>query len=129
MGYTNYWHRPKEIDCNIFNKIVDDFKKYCSYEGSCCVDMVINNSKISFDGESESFIFKRLDNDLSIGCEDGLYFDCCKTRQGYYDKYVKAVLLIAYSYMGDDFEIDCDGPYSDWHKVRKELESVLKRNF
>ncbi|MGB9793365.1 MAG: hypothetical protein ACPLTR_12460 [Thermacetogeniaceae bacterium] len=27
MGYTHYWHRPKEISIDVFSRIVSDFKK------------------------------------------------------------------------------------------------------
>lgn len=111
IGYTNKWKLDKAKTTQEFvDSIWDDF----TYEVRLLFDynheeyiknLVINEDVISFDGLCEGFIFER-----KISEKYNWFF--CKTNMQPYDKYIKAVLLIAEKYYGyDKLEIDYDSGY------------------
>ncbi len=62
MGYTHYWRRPKELDGEEFEAVVNDFEKVVPYLDRMGVDLadrdgtgepVIDDDEIRFNGDSD----------------------------------------------------------------------------
>lgn len=125
IGYTNKWKLDKDTTTQEFvDSIWDDF----TYEVRLLFDynqeeyiknLVINEDVIRFDGQCETFLFERKIREKYISFRQKFNWEetnwisfFCKTNKQPYDKYIKAVLLIAEKYYGyDKLEIDYDKGY------------------
>jgi hypothetical protein len=133
VGYTHYWHRPKELDSETFKLFVDDVRKIIhritneEWHGKKLDIMIrggngkgvpeVTNEIVSFNGDaetgkaSEKFYINRLEKNDTSGSklmdrkEDGTYFRYCKTNLEPYDLVVVAS-LIAFKYrFGDKVKV------------------------
>ena len=75
-------------------------------------DLVINEDVIRFDGQCETFLFERKIREQYDFENENTIFSFCKTNRQPYDKFVKAVLLIAEKHYGSNkLKITCDDSY------------------
>lgn len=116
MGYTHYWHRPKELDAEKFREFASDVRKLIELAEKKGIVIKGGNGKglpditdesVRFNGDrekdndGETFHVERIeqkklstiDNEMNYekGTK-GLYFKSCKTMLYPYDLVVAAVL-------------------------------------
>jgi hypothetical protein len=124
MGYTHYWDKKKKINKSAWDSICRDAKK--AIAGSEVVQREMDNrdrpeigeNVIAFNGVEhdghETFFLEREN-------PDGF----CKTARKPYDKYVTAVLCIAWWHAGDSINVYSDGYSDDWDAGLKIAKSVI----
>lgn len=141
MGYTHYWYREQEIDPEIYDQIVSDFKRIIPLfvesgvvlaNGSRTGQPIVTSEKVLFNGRGEEghegFYFPRLIilNDWETPNEKGQYFDFCKTAEKPYDLAVTSFLLIAKHHLQDKLRLSSDGEHEDWKAAICLCEQVLQ---
>lgn len=133
MGYTHYWYIRKELPVEKWAA----FKKDCealldadSAEGIVWsrkdkIFPYITDDLIVFNGVGqngfESFSFSR---NHGLKESNKPEFNCCKTRQKPYDKYVVDVLILAEKHFGDLIRVKSDG---HWPDVKRDRELEKER--
>lgn len=110
MGYTVYFSQKRPFTTsewgNIRAAVIPMFHRLKQIKGAAGVGRPeIGNERIVFNGDGskgedhESFILER----------DGNGFNFCKTARKPYDRFVKAVLIVANYYAPGVLEVTCDG--------------------
>ncbi|PYE49304.1 hypothetical protein HUB98_03785 [Paenibacillus barcinonensis] len=121
MGYTHYWYRIREIELDVYFKILTDFKRLLpvlTEEGVRLAgsggkgDPVINDEHVLFNGVGseryEDFVFPRVLRLWDEPDENDQYFQFCKTSAYPYDQAVIAFLLIAKHHLQQDITVQND---------------------
>ncbi len=136
MGYTHYWYTRKELPVEkwvAFKKDCEALLDADSAEGIVWsrkdkIFPYITDDLIVFNGIGqngfESFSFSR---NHGLKESNKPEFNCCKTRQKPYDKYVVDVLILAEKHFGDLIQVKSDGHWPDVKRDReleKEREGV-----
>ena len=136
MGYTHYWYTRKEIPTDKWKAFTDDCKELLDSDDAEGIvwskeDKIfpyITDEYCTFDGIGnkghETFSMSR---NRGRRESDGESFDCCKTAQKPYDKYVVDVLILAEKHFGDLIRVKSDGHWPDVKRDRKlEKERGMK---
>lgn len=121
MGYTHYWYRVREIELDVYFKILTDFKRLLpvlTKEGVRLAgsggtgDPVIKDENLLFNGVGaeryEDFVFPRKLRLWGEPDENDQYFQFCKTSSYPYDQAVIAFLLIAKHHLQQDITVQSD---------------------
>lgn len=112
MGYTVYFEQSRPFTMQEWGDIraacIPMFNRLKQIKGPCGTGRPeIGNDAIRFNGDAskdedhESFILER----------EGHGFQFCKTARKSYDRYVKAVLVVANYYAPGALTVTCDGDY------------------
>ncbi|SEL30074.1 hypothetical protein [Paenibacillus sp. OK003] len=121
MGYTHFWYRVREIELDVYLKILTDFKRLLPVFAGVGVllagpggtgDPVINEDNLLFNGVGadryEDFVFPRVLYLWNEPDENDQYFQFCKTSAYPYDQAVIAFLLIAKHHLQQDITVQSD---------------------
>jgi hypothetical protein len=121
MGYTHYWYRVREIELEVYFKILTDFKRLLpvlTEEGVRLAgsggtgDPIIDEDNLLFNGVGaeryEDFVFPRILRLWDESDENDHYFQFCKTSAYPYDQAVIAFLLIAKHHLQQDITVQSD---------------------
>ena len=131
IGYTHYFYREPKLDKTTWNLFAGDVEKILK-NADCLIascdgkqQFKVNMLCLDFNGVGEdaheNLYIRRVaqKNEWANEDGDGKIFECCKTAQKPYDKYVTAC-LIAFKYrFGDSVKISSDGSALDWEAGRK----------
>lgn len=133
MGYTHYWYTRKEIPADKWDAFTNDCKKLLDSDAAEGIVWsrenkifpYITDEYCTFDGIGnkgcETFSMSR---NRGRRESDGESFDCCKTAQKPYDKYVVDVLILAEKHFGDLIRVSSDG---HWPDVKRDRELEKER--
>ena len=133
IGYTNYWrldisNTNQEFVDSIWDNFTYEVRLLFDYNHEEYIkDLVINEDVIRFDGQCETFLFERKMRHHNFFDKSGEYtiYCFCKTNRQPYDKFVKAVLLIARKHYGSNkLKISCDDMIHEDQVI--ELSPTLK---
>jgi len=114
MGYTNYWTQNRAFTTQEWGDIraacIPMFNRLKQVKGGDgtgrpCID----NTDIIFNGDG----MKDEDHETFRLEKNGNGFQFCKTARKPYDRYVKAVLVVANFYAPGALEVSCDGDDED----------------
>jgi hypothetical protein len=137
MGYTHYWDQYRSFDDREWSEITKYAKRICmSKEGKAILGtekkqsdrLLIDNLEIIFNGKSkldqdhETFILSKNKPQQPDWNKDaiakGYTFQFCKTSRKPYDKFVTAILIIAYNIARGAIVVKSDGDAGDWQDGR-----------
>jgi hypothetical protein len=110
MGYTVYWTHQRSFTTqeweNIRQAVCNMFKRLKQVKGSCGTGRPeIDNDSIHFNGDAT----KGEDHESFYLDREGDGFNFCKTARKPYDRFVKAVLVVANYYAPGALDVTCDG--------------------
>jgi len=110
MGYTVYWTQNRAFTTQEWRDIrvacIQMFNRLKQVKGSNGTGRpIIDNSDILFNGDAS----KGEDHETFQLMKGGSGFNFCKTDRKPYDRYVKAVLVVANYYAPGALEVTCDG--------------------
>ncbi|MBB6021413.1 hypothetical protein HNR77_002508 [Paenibacillus sp. JGP012] len=140
MRYTHYWYRVREIELDVYFKILTDFKRLLpvlTEEGVRLAgsggkgDPVINEEHVLFNGVGseryEDFVFSRVLvlREWNESDENDHYFQFCKTSAYPYDQAVIAFLLIAKHHLQQDITVQSDVGIEKLEAVKKLCRTSL----
>ncbi|MDM5277149.1 hypothetical protein QUF95_07135 [Paenibacillus silvae] len=140
MGYTHYWYRVREIELDVYFKILNDFKRLLPVlieKGVWLAgsggkgDPVINDEHVLFNGvcseRYEDFVFSRVLvlREWDEPDENDQYFQFCKTSAYPYDQAVIAFLLIAKHHLKQDIAFQSDVGAKKLDAAKKLCQTTL----
>lgn len=138
MGYTHYWYRVREIELDVYFKILTDFKRLLPVlieEGVRLAgsggtgDPVINDDNLLFNGVGaeryENFVFPRVLRIWDEPDKNDQYFQFCKTSAYPYDQAVIAFLIIAKHYLQQDITVQSDVGVEKLEDAKKLCQTYL----
>ncbi len=104
MGFTRYWHRPRELDAERFRAFADACQEACAELEGCFADPVFTADEVRFDGRPgcETFLVERI---ATCGRGGEPVFEFCKTQRLCYDTAVERCLRILQEHFPDEVEI------------------------
>jgi hypothetical protein len=110
MGYTNYWTQNRAFTTQEWGDIraacIPMFNRLKQVKGGSGEGRpIIDNSDIIFNGDAS----KEEEHETFQLMKAGNGFNFCKTARKPYDRYVKAVLVVANYYAPGALEVSCDG--------------------
>ena len=137
MGYTHYWDQYRSFDDREWSEITKYAKRICmSKEGKAILGIerkqsdrlliddleIIFNGKSKLDQDHETFILSKNKPQQPDWNKDaiakGYTFQFCKTSCKPYDKFVTAILIIAYNIARGAIVVKSDGDAGDWQDGR-----------
>lgn len=114
MSYTVYFTHKRPFTTGEWGKIIaavtpmfHRLKQIKSGNGTG--RPFISNDEINFNGDAS----KGEDHENLVLCKNGSGFQFCKTARKPYDRYVKAVLVVAFNVAPGALEVSCDGDTED----------------
>lgn len=138
MGYTHFWYRVREIELDVYFKILTDFKRLLpvlTEEGVRLAgsggtgDPIIDEDNILFNGVGaeryEDFVFPRILRLWDESDENDQYFQFCKTSAYPYDQAVIAFLLIAKHHLKQDIAVQSDVGAKKLDATKKLCQTTL----
>ncbi len=110
MGYTVYWHQHRSFTMqewgDIRAAVISMFHRLKQIKGGDGTDRPeIGNDRIVFNGDGS----KGEEHETMCLERNGNGFQFCKTAHKPYDRYVKAVLVLANFYAPGALTVTCDG--------------------
>ena len=138
MGYTLYWYRVREIELDVYFKILTEFKRLLpvlTEEGVRLArsggtgDPIIDEDNLLFNGVGseryEDFVFPRVLSLWDEPDENDQYFQFCKTSSYPYDQAVIALLLIAKHHLQKDITVQSDVGVEKLEAAKKLCQTYL----
>jgi hypothetical protein len=110
MGYTVFWSQKRNFTTSEWGLIresaINMFNRLKQVKGGSGTGRpIIDNSDIIFNGDAT----KEEDHETFHLQKNGSGFQFCKTARKPYDRYVKAVLVVANFYAPGALKVSCDG--------------------
>ena len=143
MGYTHYWDISKDVkeiskEClKDIKKVLQKHKGIIQFESDNTKKPIVNKKEIRFNGIGgdgyETFNVLMPDALKKEGkrCDEGLYFNFCKTAKQPYDVVVCEVLLLLKADLKDKIKVSSDGFSHDscsfdgsWDKAIYEITNM-----